>query len=371
MLAVGNGSQQSIQASVTSLGSNLLTITSSAQRTGLVAGSFGSGQSITMSDAQAIRDDNTLTDVGAVSAEYSQNQQIIGPNSANSNSPVNGVQLDYATVHNYQIDQGSWITDDQISNRDKVAVLGPDTATTLFGSAASAIGQTIRINKITFNVIGTTVSKGTSGITNADDNVFIPLSTGQSLLFGENKIRTIVVQGKDSATLSILQNQIDNLLRQRHKLDSTATADFTIRNSADTLSTLDSITGIFTLLLASISGISLLVGGIGIMNIMIVSVTERTKEIGLRKAIGAPSSSILGQFLVEAMILTFSGGVLGVLCGYLISYVLSSFIGIKAQVGVDSIVLSVSVSIIIGVIFGMYPAYRASKLNPIEALRYE
>jgi putative ABC transport system permease protein len=369
MLAVGNGSQQSIQNSVSALGSNLLTVTSSAQRTGLVGGAGGSGNTLTQGDVTAIRTDPSMTSVAAVSPEYSQNEQVV-TSTSNENVTVTGVEPDYATVHDYQADIGNFITQDNVDSQNKVAVLGPDTATTLFGTT-DVIGQTIRINKLIFNVVGVTKAKGSNGVQNSDDAVFIPLSTAQKIIFGQSNLRTIVVQVADSTQMDVVQTELDNLLRVRHKIAATGTEDFTIRNSTTTLSTLTSVTSVFTTLLASISGISLLVGGIGIMNIMIVTVTERTKEIGLRKAIGAKNDSILSQFLVESVILTFSGGVIGVLLGYLVSYVLTVTKIQTADVSLNSVFLSVGISVLIGVAFGIYPAYKAAQLSPIEALKYE
>ena len=367
MLAIGNGSQQSIQDSVTSLGSNLLTITSSAQKTGLVQGAGGSGQTLTMEDATAIKD--KISNITAVSPEYSSSSQVTSTDS-NANVSISGVQPDYFIAHNYQAGEGVLITGDDNTNIARVAVLGPDTATTLFPNS-SAIGSTIQINKLPFKVIGITVSKGSTGFTNSDDVVFVPLSTAQKILFGQSKLRTITVQGKDSNSLTQVQADITSLLQTRHKIKVGKSDDFTIRNSADTLSTLTSVTGVFTILLASIGGISLLVGGIGIMNIMIVTVTERTREIGLRKAVGAKNSTVLMQFLIESIILTLFGGLFGVGLGYGVSYVINTTKVASSVISLDSVFLSVGISVLIGIVFGLYPAYRASKLSPIDALRYE
>jgi putative ABC transport system permease protein len=367
MLAIGNGSQKSIQSSVSSLGSNLLTITAGSQRTGLVQGGSGSNLNLTMSDVKAIRD--KISGIDGVSPEYGQNAQIVAGKN-NTNVTVTGIEPEYATVHNYQIGDGSFISTDQVTNESRVAVIGPDTATNLFGTD-EPVGQTIKINKIAFKVVGVTVSKGSTGLGSQDDLVLVPLTSAQKVLFGSTKLRTIAVQGSSADTLDQVQTQISDLLLAQHKISDSTKADFTIRNSAQTLSTLSSVTGTFTLLLAAIGGISLVVGGIGIMNIMIVTVTERTREIGLRKAVGAKNATVLSQFLIEAVMLTFSGGLLGVALGYGISILATNFAGLATDVSPVSVLLSVGISVLVGVVFGLYPAYKASKLSPIEALRYE
>jgi putative ABC transport system permease protein len=366
--AIGNGSQESIQKSITSLGSNLLTITSSAARSGLVRG--GANLTLTQGDVDALNT-GVIPGIAAVSPEATQSFQVVSPStSQNTNTTINGVVPQYASVHNYTVSNGNFISQDNQTNESKVAVIGPTTATTLFGSD-NPVGQSIRINGIQFSIIGETDTKGSNGFQNSDDVVFIPLSTAERDLFGQTKYRTIVVQASDPNNTSVLQASIDSLLKSRHKIADGKTADYTIQNSADTLSTLSSITGTFTTLLAAIAGISLLVGGIGIMNIMIVTVTERTKEIGLRKAVGATRNSILSQFLVEAVILTFSGGLIGVGIGYVVSYILTATGILASSISVSSVFLATGISIIIGVIFGLYPAFRAARLTPIDALKYE
>jgi ABC-type antimicrobial peptide transport system permease subunit len=251
-------------------------------------------------------------------------------------------------------------------------VIGPTTKEDLFGeNATNVVGQTIKINKIAFKVIGVTVSKGSSGFNNQDDIIYIPISTAQRLLSGNKYVSTISVSALDADSTTQAQEDITALLLKRHKIADPAKADFSIMNQADIASTASSVTSTFTILLGAVAGISLVVGGIGIMNMMLTTVTERTREIGLRKAIGAKRRDISLQFLIEATVLTFLGGLIGIAVGWSISF-LVSYLGIlEAQVSWLSVILAFSVSALIGIIFGYYPARRAAGLNPIDALRYE
>lgn len=367
LLAIGTGAQQSIQNSVSALGSNLLTITAGSLRTGIVQGGAGSATTLTYDDAKAIK--ANVPNISGVSAELARQAQIVAKG-ANTNTTVTGALPDYLTVHNYQMQQGSFITQSEVNHLSRVAVIGPDTAANLFNTS-NPIGQKIQINKMSFTIIGETVPKGSTGFLNADDYIVIPLTTAQQIVFGQDSVRSIVVQGTSADVLPQVQNDITSLLLDRHHITNPTNADFTIRNSTQTLSTLSSITSVFTMLLASIASISLIVGGIGIMNIMIVTVTERTREIGLRKAVGAKNQIILEQFLIEAIMLTLLSGLFGVVLGAIISLVLSTAGGVSTIITPFSILLSAGVSILIGVVFGLYPAMKAAKLSPIEALRYE
>jgi putative ABC transport system permease protein len=258
-----------------------------------------------------------------------------------------------------------------VKSLSKVAVLGPTTRDDLFGENANPIGQTIRLNKIEFKVIGVTKTKGGSGFSNQDDTIFIPLSTAQRFLAGSDYVSTISVQAIDQNSMTTMQEQITSLLLSRHNISNPQLADFSIMNQADIVASASSITDTLTILLGSIAGISLIVGGIGIMNMMLTTVTERTREIGLRKAIGAKKKDISLQFLTESVMLTFIGGIVGIFLGWLLSYGVHYFGGITTKVSLMSILLAVGVSAAIGIIFGYYPARRAAGLNPIEALRYE
>ncbi|MCX6743903.1 MAG: FtsX-like permease family protein, partial [Candidatus Parcubacteria bacterium] len=247
----------------------------------------------------------------------------------------------------------------------------PTVRDDLFGAGTEPIGQTIRIKSTDFKIIGITAAKGGSGFNNQDDMIYVPISTAQQFLSGSDYVSTISVKAVDQKSMTDLQQQITDLLLQRHNISDPTVADFSIMNQADIIASASSITNTLTLLLAAIAGISLIVGGIGIMNMMLTTVTERTREIGLRKAIGATKGDINRQFLAEAVMLTFIGGVIGIIVGCLVSIGVTKFANIATSISSLSIILAFGVSAAIGIIFGYYPASRASKLNPIQALRYE
>jgi len=273
-------------------------------------------------------------------------------------------------VRNVAVGEGAFISDQNSTNLDKVAVIGPTVATDLFGTN-DPVGGTIVIKGIQFKIVGETVAKGGNGFGSQDNMIFIPLSSAQRFLVGNQFVTTISVEADNSNDMTSVQSQITSLLLSRHNISNPALADFSTLNEADIVATASSVANTFTILLAAVAGISLLVGGIGIMNMMLTTVTERTKEIGLRKAIGAKSRDITVQFLVESVMLTFIGGVIGVALGWGIALGLSWLGIMQTQVSVMPVFLAFGVSAAIGIIFGYYPARRAAKLNPIEALRYE
>lgn len=370
LISIGQGSQQSIQNQIQSLGANLLTISPGGARTAGVQSAPGSNTTLTLADSQAILTSSKITTIQNVSPEYSKRFQLIaGAN--NSNTQVQGVYPAYESIHKLSLSSGNFITNRDINSMSKVAVLGPTTATNLFGEGSNPLGQSFRIGKQTFKVIGITVAKGGSGFNNPDDMVYVPLSTMQKQLAGVNYLTSIAVEAKSSDIMVQAQDELGYFLLDRHRKTSPTDADFTIMSQQEILSTVSQVTGTFTTLLGGIAGISLLVGGIGIMNIMLVTVTERTREIGLRKALGAKAATIITQFLVESVILTFFGGIIGMIFGITVSYALSIFINFPVSISPNSILLSMGVSGVIGIIFGLYPARRAANLQPIEALRWE
>jgi putative ABC transport system permease protein len=338
-------------------------------RSSFVQGGAGSATTLTLADAAAISTSSTVTDVTAVSPEYSKRAQVTAGGN-NTNTSITGVEAIYSTIHKVSVSEGVFISDSDNNRQAKVAVLGPTTVTNLFGTA-DPIGQSIRISGKAFKVIGVTVSKGGTGFGNADDVIYVPLSTAQEVLFGSTSLSSIAVEAKSSDVMNAAEDEVGYVLLDRHKIANPANADFSIFSQNDILSTVSSVTGTFTALLSGIAAISLIVGGIGIMNIMLVTVTERTREIGLRKALGAKKKDIIAQFLVESIILTFAGGVIGMFIGILASFAIAKLISMPFTIAVSSIALAVGVSGAIGVIFGWYPARKAANLQPIEALRYE
>jgi len=374
LVAIGQGAQSSIQTSIQSIGSNLIEVLPGAARqVGFgVSGGRGTARSLTVDDENAIA---LVSNVAAVSGEVSSRYQVAVAG-ANTNTTVNGVNAAYATIRNITMDQGSFITDNQSTSLAKVAVVGPTVVTDLFGAdavASDALGQNIRINNIQFTIVGVTKTKGGSSFGSQDTMIFIPLNTALQYFAGNGNafLSTIDIEASSQTAMTQVQNDVTSLLLTRHNITDPTKADFSILNQTDLVSAASSVTSTLTMLLAAIAGISLIVGGIGIMNMMLTTVTERMREIGLRKAIGATKSDINKQFLSEAIALTFTGGALGILLGWGISFIVTLTGLLTAQVTVSSIVLAFGVSAAIGIVFGWYPARRAANLNPIDALRYE
>lgn len=369
LVSLGQAGQQSITSQIQSLGSNLLTISPGSQFSDGVRGG-GNLATLTYDDAKAIASSSLITTVESVSAEYSSRTQIVAGRN-NTNTTVTGVLPEYAEIRNTTISLGTFITQRNVDSMSKVAILGPVTARDLFSEGTNPVGKTIRISGQVFKVIGVTEEKGGAGFMSQDDIVYIPLTTAQKLLFGVDYVSSISVSAINEDIMTKAQEEISSLLLSRHKIKDPMQADFRIMSQEDILSTMTQVTDTFTTLLSGIAAISLVVGGIGIMNIMLVTVTERTREIGLRKALGAKGKVITTQFLIEAVMITFIGGLIGTILGIGVSLGLTGMMNLPFVLSISTIVLAFLVSAGIGILFGWYPAQKAAKLQPIEALRYE
>ncbi|HXR04694.1 MAG TPA: ABC transporter permease [Verrucomicrobiae bacterium] len=368
MVALGNGAQARIESQISSLGQNLLTIFAGSRRAGGVNSGLGSASALTLDDADAIS--REVPDVVAVSPEDTTSAQAIA-NGRNWSTTIAGESPEYLKIRDWKLTAGSMFTARDIRSGAKVAVIGSETAHELFGPL-NPVGQTVRIKNMPFVIIGLLESKGTGmGGQSQDDRIIVPYTTAMRLLTGDKYLRSINVQISGSDRMDAAEQQITSLLRQRHRLPAGRDNDFSIFNQKEIADTVSSVSTIITLLLGAIGGISLLVGGIGIMNIMLVSVTERTREIGIRIAVGAQPADILLQFLIEAITLSLLGGTIGVLLGVGASNLVGRFTSFVPIVSTGSIILAFGVSCAVGIFFGFYPARKAALLNPIDALRYE
>ena len=373
LVSVGQGAQAAVTQRFQSLGSNLLVISPGAAFSGRVSQGAASAQSLTNEDAQAIAQLATL--VEAVAPEYSTRAQVVYGNK-NTQTNALGVTPEYLTVRNWQVARGSFIDQQDVESLAKVCALGTTVVEDLFGgNYLDPVGKTIKINRQNYQVVGVMASKGQTGFTNEDDQVFIPLSTAQVKFggAGNTSLGAINVQVTSAEMMDFARAELTAILRARHGLSPSQSDDFTVRSQVQIIEMVQQTTGTFTILLGSIAAISLVVGGIGIMNIMLVSVTERTREIGIRKAVGAKRRDILMQFLVEAVVLSGMGGVVGVLVGWGSAQLLSRLASelLSTLVTPGSVIMALGVSVAIGLFFGIYPANRAARLDPIEALRYE
>jgi len=380
MLAVGNGAQASITGSISSIGTNLLFVFKGSQdgpQRGPGGGSGNNDRPLTLADAEAIADPFAAPSVELV-APAIQGNGTISFGGENTTTTITGVTPDYSAIRNLELAEGEFVNQEHMLGRMSVVVLGPDAADAIFGRHDGVVGEMVRIEGQPFRIIGVLVAKGGGGFGSEDGDAYIPFTTAQARLIkrgSRDEIDILYVQAATAESVPLASDEIANILRQRHRTP-VGDDDFTVLTQQDFLQTFETITGVLTIFLGGIAGISLLVGGIGIMNIMLVSVTERTREIGLRKALGARKKDILLQFLTESSLLSLIGGVIGILFGWLIAYAVgqiaiatgNNFIPI---VGTDAILLSTSFSAIIGLFFGIYPASRAASLEPVEALRYE
>lgn len=370
LMSLGAATQQAVQSQIQSLGANLLTVNPGAARSNGVRGAGGSNTTLTNDDAAAIRSSLAITSIQNVSPEFSRRGQVT-TGETNTNTQIIGVTPLYLDVHKAAVQSGVFIRDADVNGLSKVAVLGPRVVTDLFGEGSDPMGQQLRISGQSFTIIGVMVSKGGTGFGNQDDIIYVPLSTAQKQLFGVSYLSSIALEAKSSDLMTTAQNEVGYLLLSRHNFNDPTQADFSIFSQQDILNTVSATTGTFTSLLAGIAAISLLVGGIGIMNIMLVTVTERTREIGLRKALGAKKAVISTQFIIESIMLTFIGGVLGIVMGIITSYGISVVTHSAFVISPIAVILAFVVSSGIGIIFGWYPARIAANMQPIEALRYE
>ncbi len=366
MLSIGQGAKNSIQSSIEGLGSNLLTILPGIVQPGrgIISAGRGTAQTLKNADLDALKQVNTIS---AISPEVQRRFQVAASTGNNTNTTVSGVEPAYVFVRNVSLAKGSFISESNLRSLGKVAVLGANAAKDLFGDT-DPIDKTVRINKIIFRVVGVLNPKGGIGFSGPDDLVIIPLTTMQKVIAGVDYLSIISISVADKEQMNATRDLISNALLRQHRVME---ADFSIISQEDILGALSQVVNTFTIFLTSIAGISLVVGGIGIMNMMLTTVTERTREIGLRKAIGARRRDISRQFLMEAVALTFFGGLVGIILGWIASLAVSQFAGISTSVSFMAIALAFGVAAVIGIVFGYYPARKAARMNPIEALRYE
>jgi putative ABC transport system permease protein len=369
VVALGRGAQKAVNDRISALGTTLLTVNPGQARTGGIQFG-GSSARLTIEDADALKARGQV--LAAVQPEMSGQLQVQYLNKNTSTSIV-GTTSNYPEVRKYEIGTGRFFTNTEDVTRQRVAVVGPAVVDNLGLQAPEAIvGETIRIRGIQFTVVGVLKSKGqTNAFSNPDDQILIPITTARFRVLGSNRIRAISVLAPSEDAIPETMAEIEKILRRQHKLRPGKDDDFQIRNQADFLNTLGETTQVFSLLLAGIAAVSLLVGGIGIMNIMLVSVTERTREIGIRKALGATKMNILFQFLIEAVVLCILGGILGIIVGAGGAMIFTRVMGWNTEVGFSSVVVAFGFSAFVGVVFGVYPARRAAGLDPIVALRYE
>ena len=371
MMAIGEGAQQSIKRSIDSMGSNLFVILSGSSSTSGTRSGSGNSSALNMNDANAIGD---LEDIGAIAPISTGNAQIIYSGN-NWNTSIIGTTPTYFAIRGWNVDSGELFSEADIRSANRVALIGKTVAENLFGDDIDPIGKTIRIKKSPFLIVGVLESKGQSfDGRDQDDTIIVPITTAQRKLFGNQipgSVRMIMAQAKSEKYMGVAEDAINDLIRQRHNIRENTESDFSVRNLTAMAKTASDTAKTMSMLLGAIASISLLVGGIGIMNIMLVSVTERTREIGIRMAIGAREKDILLQFLLEACVISIVGCVIGVGLGLGGAILVKKMVGAEILISMQSIVLAFSVAASVGVFFGYYPASKAAKLHPIEALRYQ
>lgn len=370
MVSIGMGVRKQVQDSIASLGSNMLIVNASAAKNSAgVRQAAGSSTNLKLEDAEAIK--KKITDAQYVTPMVQKNYQVVNGNQ-NWNTQVVGVSLDYMNIRSLVVANGTFITQKDIDSSSRVAVIGTTVAENLFGENVNPVGKNIRINNDPFKVVGLLESKGQSSVgQDQDDTVIIPITTAMNRVMATDHIQSINIEVASQDKIDQVQAEVENLLRERHKIIGDKEDDFTVRNLTSIMEAMTSSTTMITLLLGSVAGISLLVGGIGIMNIMMVSVTERTREIGIRKALGATYNNIMMQFLIEAIFVGIIGGLIGIGIGCATASAISQFGGFNTVITIEPILVSFFFSVGISLFFGIYPARKAAKLDPIEALRYE
>jgi len=368
LIAVGNGSSKAVQASIEALGSNVLLVEAGFTFGGSAVSAVTAPVSLTIADANALQNKVEAPDVQAAAPAVSASPTLVFGATSYSPSQFIGTTPAYATAHDYSAQAGGFFSTGDVSKHNRVVVLGPTVVTNLFGGA-NPVGDQIQINGVSFQVIGVTKPKGTNGLTDEDNVAFAPITAVQDALTGYGSVNSITVQAKSQASLNAAQAEVTSILEQRHQITDTANPGFRVINQGSLLTASSSSSSVFTTLLGEVAAISLLVGGIGVMNIMLVSVTERTREIGIRKAIGARRSDILTQFLTEAVLVSLFGGLSGVALGIIGSQF--PIAGVHPAIATYSIFLAFGAAVLTGLFFGTYPASRAAALRPIEALRFE
>ncbi|GED69649.1 multidrug ABC transporter substrate-binding protein [Brevibacillus reuszeri] len=368
MVAIGEGTSSSVASQINGLGSNLLIVAPGQATQGRVSLGAGSLNTLTLADAEAIGQKESVA--GVAPSVNGRAQIVWGSN--NYSSSLEGTTAAFPDVRNVEVAQGRFFTNFEVKQQFNVAVVGTEVVNNLFANTnTNPIGQTVQINRIPFTIIGVLKSQGSSGMTNNDDRILIPITSAMSRLTGGKNVGTIYVSAASSDQMDQAKLDITSTIRAQHNLRPTAADDFRITSQSDILNTAQQVSSSMTALLSGIAAISLIVGGIGVMNIMLVSVTERTREIGIRKAIGAKRSDILRQFLIEAVTLSLIGGVVGILFGVGAALVISKLGGMATSISMSPILYAFLTSSLVGVIFGVYPARKAAQLKPIDALRYE
>jgi putative ABC transport system permease protein len=368
MVAIGDGAQLKVEQQIASLGSNLVIITPGTSNSGGIRGGVGSFNKFTLDDADKIKSEATL--IKGVSPLVRSGGQVIG-GTGNWFTQIQGVTADYLDIRSWELKSGEFFTDRDVKARAKVCVLGSEVVENLFPNT-DPVGKQIRIKSVPFKIIGVLKSKGQTGVgTSNDDIILAPSRTVLDRLSGGRFISSIQASALSTEKIAAAQAEITSIMRESHKLQNGEANDFTVKDQSDLAETATATSKVLTYLLGAVAGVSLIVGGIGIMNIMLVSVTERTREIGIRLSIGARGSDILTQFLAEAIVLSLSGGIIGVLLSFLITYIINNYTDQVAYITPEIIMIAFGFAGVIGVFFGFYPARKAAALNPIDALRYE